>query len=131
MVKTLQLFLIDDDEDDRALFAESIKEVDDQIQLTAVGTAMEAMRYLSDESNPPPTHIFLDLRMPGMDGKKCLRMIRAIDRLEDVPVIIYTTTADPKAAEELMEIGATHFTTKPVKPEEVYYILSVIVNEQW
>ncbi len=69
--------------------------------------------------------------MPRVGGAKCLKEIKEDKRLQDVPVFIYTTSADVKDSIELKEMGAVHFITKPVDPGEIYYILSVVLDEKW
>ena len=66
------ILLIDDDEDDRALFFEAVNEVDKTIDCTGVENGHEALAYLKNLANPLPDYIFLDLRMPGLSGEQCL-----------------------------------------------------------
>jgi CheY-like chemotaxis protein len=89
------------------------------------------LRLLKDERNKLPDYIFLDLRMPRVSGKKCLQEIKRDKRLHDIPVFIYTTSTEVKDSIELKEMGAVHFISKPVDPSDIYYILSVILDEKW
>jgi CheY-like chemotaxis protein len=86
---------------------------------------------LKDEHKKLPDYIFLDLRMPRVGGRKCLEEIGRDKRLRDIPVFIYTTSTDVKDSIELREMGAVHFITKPVDPGDIYYILSVVLDEKW
>jgi CheY-like chemotaxis protein len=129
--KSLTILLADDDADDRELFADAVKETDERLNCIAVDGGQAAIDYLSDVSHPLPDYIFLDLRMPGMSGRACLDMIKKDDRLKHIPVIIYTTSDYVEDSKETIGGGATHFITKPDNPEEIYYILSMILNEKW
>lgn len=131
MENPITILLADDDFDDISLFREAIKEVDATIQLNTVSNGHEVLTYLGNPSNSLPNYIFLDLRMPKMSGKKCLEQIRLDSRLKNTPVIIYTTSDVVEDAEELSRLGATHFITKPTNPEEIYYLLSLVLNENW
>jgi CheY-like chemotaxis protein len=91
----------------------------------------KALLYLQDPANPVPDFIFLDLRMPGMSGRQCLVEIKKDARLQPVPVIVYTTSRDVKESKELMQLGAAHFMSKPEMPDDVYYMLSVVLGEKW
>ncbi len=62
--------------------------------------------------------------MPGVANK-------ADARLEAVPVIVYTTSRDVKESIELKKLGAVHFMSKPISPDDVYYMLSVVLGEKW
>lgn len=131
MKENMKIFLADDDEDDRAIFVSSAKEVDDTIECITTNNGQDALRFLMNEHNTVPDFIFLDLRMPRISGKQCLEEIRKSKRLLDTPVFIYTTSDDVQAAKDLRKMGAVHFITKPLNPSEVYYILSVVLTENW
>jgi CheY-like chemotaxis protein len=131
MKENITIFIADDDEDDKKLFIESAKEVSKGINCLTAGDGQEALRLLKDEGNPLPDYIFLDLRMPRIGGKKCLEEIRKDKRLQHIPVFIYSTSKDVKDAAELKKNGAVHFISKPANPEDIYYILSVVLEEKW
>ena len=123
--------LVDDDEDDRKLFLEATKEVDDTITCISAGNAREALLYLRNTDNPLPDYIFLDLRMPGLSGQDCLVEIKKDVRLMPIRIIVYSTSRDVKESIELRRLGATHFMTKPITPDEVYYMISFVLSEKW
>jgi CheY-like chemotaxis protein len=58
--------------------------------------------------------ILLDIRMPRMDGVEALRLIKADELLSRIPVIMLTTTDDPREIEECYELGCNCYVTKPV-----------------
>lgn len=131
MKNKITLFIIDDDEDDRKLFIDAAKEVDKNIECTAAGDGQEALKMLKNELNPLPDYIFLDLRMPRINGKRCLEEIRKDERLKHIPVFIYTTSREVEESIELKKLGAVHFISKPTNPEDIYYILSVTLEANW
>jgi DNA-binding NtrC family response regulator len=131
MEKSMTILLVDDDEDDRKLFIEAVKQFDETISCVSESNGQEALLYLKNEANPIPNFIFLDLRMPGLSGQKCLEEIKKDQRLVLVPVIIYTTSTDVKESIKLKKMGAVHFMSKPESPDDVYYMLSVVLSENW
>ena len=131
MKENIEILIVDDDEDDRKLFIESAKDINAGITFITASDGQEALRLLKDEHNQLPDYIFLDLRMPRVGGKKCLEEIGRDQRLHDIPVFIYTTSTDVKDSIELKEMGAAHFITKPADPSDIYYILSVVLDEKW
>jgi CheY-like chemotaxis protein len=128
---TMIILLIDDDLDDRKLFFEATAEYDDTIKYVAAADAREALLYLNDAGNALPDFIFLDLRMPGLSGEQCLIEIKKDPRLASIPVIIYTTSRDEKESVRLKGLGAAHFMSKPVLPDDVYYMVSFVLGEKW
>ncbi len=131
MKKNMNFFIIDDDADDRKLFIESVKEVDAGIECISANNGEQALALLTDPENTLPDFIFLDLRMPRIDGKKCLAAIKKNERLKHIPVVIFTTSRDVEESKELKEMGAFHFISKPNNPEEIYYLISFVLDEHW
>lgn len=125
------ILLIDDDADDTQLFTETVSEIDAQLQCITMPDALKALSYLQSEGNPIPDFIFLDLRMPRMSGQKCLVEINKIQRIQHVPVFVYTTSRDEKDIENLTRGGAVMFIAKPADPQELYYLISSIIGEKW
>ena len=129
--KIMTILLVDDDADDRQLFFDAVRDVDEAIKCVAAADGSEALLYLNNYNNAVPDFIFLDLRMPGLSGRQCLEEIKRNTRLSAVPVIVYTTSRDEKESVVLKEIGAAHFMSKPVSPDEVYYMVSFVLGEKW
>src|SRR5690348_12426970 len=95
----LTCLLIDDDPDDREIFGIALEEVDKVCRYITTENGIEALELLED-STSIPDFIFLDLNMPLMDGKECLREIKKIPHLNRVPVIIYSTSSYEKDVED-------------------------------
>ena len=127
----MTILLVEDDVDDTILFFEAARDFDPKITFTAAPNATEALTRLRDVSKPLPDFIFLDLRMPGLSGQQCLVEIKKDPRLAPVPVIVFTTSRDMRESIALKDLGAAHFMSKPVSPEEVYYMISFVLGEQW
>jgi CheY-like chemotaxis protein len=56
----------------------------------------------------------IDIRMPKIDGVEVLRQIKDHDELRKIPVIMITTTDDPREVERCHAIGCSNYVTKPV-----------------
>lgn len=59
--------------------------------------------------------ILLDINMPRIDGIEALRQIKANDATKSIPVIMLTTTDDPREVNRCYELGANVYITKPVE----------------
>ncbi len=106
------ILLVDDDADDRFLFTSAVAEIGDGMHCVSVAGTVEALNYLSI-ADPLPDLIFLDLNMPGYDGKKCLKQLKSTDSIQHIPVIIYSTFVSKSDQEEMIGMGADHVITKP------------------
>jgi DNA-binding response OmpR family regulator len=105
-------FLIDDDLDDQEIFALALKQISDKFECNFASNGYEAVLKLKGE-NPLPDFIFLDLNMPRMNGKECLKELRKMGHLDGVPIIIYSTSSSASDIRETQELGAAAFITKP------------------
>lgn len=58
--------------------------------------------------------LLLDINMPIMDGVEVLKRMKANDILKRIPVIMLTTTDDPREIENCYQLGCNVYVTKPV-----------------
>jgi CheY-like chemotaxis protein len=112
MNKKTNILLIDDDADDRLLFVTAAAEIGSMLECSCAGGTSEAMNYLN-RAEPLPDVIFLDMNMPGYDGKRCLLQVKSSQRLKDIPVIIYSTFISQETENEMLRLGASSVITKP------------------
>jgi CheY-like chemotaxis protein len=62
--------------------------------------------------------LLLDIRMPQVDGVEVLRQIKADGELKKIPVIMLTTTDDPREVERCHGVGCSSYVVKPVDYEK-------------
>ena len=125
----MRILFVDDDADDRMLFIEAVKEVDESYECVTANDGRQALELLNNVVHSLPDIIFLDINMPRLSGKKCLFEIKNNERLKHIPVIIYTTSKDVEESKELKELGAYHFISKPRNAEDIYYLVSIVLEE--
>src|SRR5205085_5294254 len=61
-----------------------------------------------------PLLLLLDINMPRVDGVEVLRRLKADPRTEQLPVIMLTTTDDPREVQRCYQLGCNVYVTKPV-----------------
>ena len=125
-----KLLLVDDDADDRKYFREAVVEIDATIECVMAKDGAQALALLNDQQATLPDYIFLDLRMPKINGRQCLLQIKAEERLKNIPVIVYTTSKEVEESEEMQALGAIRFISKPTNTEEIFYVISQVLEEQ-
>lgn len=109
MVKVL--FLIDDDEDDRQIFLEALKNYNPNVEMIFAQDGVQALDLLRTNSVVPDV-IFLDYNMPRMNGLDCLRALKADSRFKTIPTIMYTTSGDREQEKLVLMLGADHYLLK-------------------
>ena len=101
---------VDDDPEDIEIFEEAVKETDSAARCLIAKNGKQAMEIL--QADLIPDFIFLDINMPVINGKSVLLEIRKDKKLENIPVVMYSTTMNSNEIEEYKNIGADHFLTK-------------------
>jgi len=107
-----KILLVDDDVDDQLFFVDAIKELEPAIDCDVANNGLEALDHL-EKIPPPPNLIFLDLNMPLMNGFECLSELKKTKAYQEIPVIIFTTSNQPKDVERTIAMGAKMYLTKP------------------
>lgn len=119
-----RLLIIDDDDAFRDTLAETLQGLGHEATEIASGAeALEAMARTRFDA------VFLDHRMPGMDGLQTLEAMRA--RLARVPpVIVLTAFASAGNTIEAMRLGAFDHLAKPISREAVREVLDRALQQQ-
>ena len=69
--------------------------------------------------------ILLDINMPKLDGVEVLRRLKADDRYAAMPVIMLTTTDDPREVQRCYGLGCNVYITKPVDVDQLLSLMRV------
>lgn len=123
----LRLLLADDDIDDRFFFKEALDKLSISTQLTTIDDGERLMTYLSENAHKLPDVLFLDLNMPRKNGSECLKELKLNNKLQQLPVIIYSTSLHEAVADELYENGA-HFYVRKTNLTELKKVLHGVLK---
>ncbi len=131
--RPVTILMADDDDDDRFLAKEALREARLANDLKFVEDGEELLDYLyhrgryPDEKDAPrPGLILLDLNMPRKDGREALREIKSDAGLKQIPVVVLTTS---KAEEDICrtyDLGVNSFITKPVTFEGLVQVMKTL-----
>ncbi len=124
--KSTHILFSDDDTDDALLFTQAADLMTSSILLSFAEDGEQLMRYLSKEMLPDL--IFLDLNMPVKNGIECLREIRSDRKLDWLPVIIYTTSDNPRDVDMCYDLKANLYVVKPTSFENIIKTLKKVIN---
>ncbi len=109
----VKIILADDDESDRLIFIEAFSELKIRSEVIALHDGKQLMEYLAKNQVDLPAIIFLDLNMPRKTGVECLKEIRSIKKLKEIPIAIYSTSSSKNDIEETFHNGANVYIKKP------------------
>lgn len=125
------IYLSDDDADDRELFEKAFENVCPEHNLTIFDNNGLLLNNLKAPGSVIPDIIFIDLNMPKLNGVECLRIIKEQPHLSKVPVIVYSTIETSLFVEEVYELGAALFIKKPYDFYELAHMIKYVVDYDW
>ncbi|GAA4447572.1 response regulator [Nibrella saemangeumensis] len=117
MKRESEVFIVDDDEDDRLFIEETIVRNCTNCKLQSFEDGGTFLSQIG-QARTNPTLIVLDLNMPGIDGFEVLTNLKANQAMKDVPVIIFTTSSNEVDKDRANTLGAALFITKPQRFSE-------------
>lgn len=104
------ILLIDDDPDEIDIFIDAFREAGYNHTYDSAPNAVQGLRFLQHTT---PDCIVLDYKMPRMNGLECLVEIKKIPSLENVPVVLYSSSLDEDIIETARALGVSGWIRKP------------------
>jgi CheY-like chemotaxis protein len=120
--------LADDDRDHAIIFKKVLKTVDPSRQLTIVQDGEELIRLLSTYV---PELLFLDLNMPCKNGLECLQDIRQNLHLDELPVVVYSSSTHMTDIQKSYIHKADLYMVKPFNSFHLQNALESILKMEW
>jgi CheY-like chemotaxis protein len=113
-----RVIVIEDNADDRELLLRQLKKSGMGSQVKFIADGQEALDYLIGPNAPAQAEeliaIFLDLKLPSLGGIELLRRLRATEKMQNLPVIVMTSSNNPHDMEECRRLKVTSYVPKPV-----------------
>lgn len=117
MSAPLRVLLVEDNEGDIELTQRAVRKGDLPCTISVANDGARALDLLAKKGEfkdvETPQIIFLDLNMPGMDGKRFLEAVKADPQQKRIPVVIVTSSQSPGDVRECYERGASCYVVKP------------------
>lgn len=117
----MKLLVVDDEELIRSVLGNFLESMGHEVAHATNGA--EALFRVKEMT---PDVIFLDIRMPHMDGIEALRLIK--ETSPDSIVIVISGIATTSMAKDLLQYGAFDYINKPVNLQHLQHLMSVIQN---
>ena len=114
------IVLAEDDDGHATLIQRNLERVGLVNLFTRLKDGQEALDYLLGQGDyagraaGDTALLLLDIKMPRVDGVEVLRRLKADPRTARMPVIMLTTTDDPREVERCYQLGCNVYVTKPV-----------------
>jgi CheY-like chemotaxis protein len=114
MTDDMKILLVDDDIDDRLIFADLLSAGHPNARLTLAENGLEMVNLLDETTTADlPDIIILDQNMPRMTGKESLIFLKENPRYHRIPTFIYSTYQVGEFYHECFDLGAVDVVAKP------------------
>ena len=121
MTLPVTILIAEDDDGHAELIQDHLREAGVNNPMKRFRDGQEAWDYLdavnggAHRENGRAYLLLLDIRMPRMDGVEVLRRVKESKALRNMPVIMLTTTDDPREVEACYRLGCNCYVTKPIE----------------
>ena len=122
-----EILLIDDDGDELEVFSDALLRVDKNFKPFQAKNLEEAMAYLEAGL---PAFIFIDYNMPRLNGLECLAALRALNKVADARIILYSNHITEAVRQKAIELGAFNCIQKPATINELSEKLIDVLDNQ-
>jgi two-component system response regulator len=121
----MEILLVEDNPADVELTLRALKKHNLANQVKVVNDGAQALDYLfasgayeGKNSQPPPKVVFLDLKLPKVDGREVLRRMKADAKTRIIPVVVLTSSQEERDIAESYKLGANSYVVKPLDFEK-------------
>ena len=119
----LDILLVEDNPNDAELTQRALRKTEIGARLVIARDGAEAIERVLTEGLRPRV-IFLDLKLPKIDGMEVLRRIRADERTKQIPVVVLTSSQEERDITESYKLGVNSYVVKPVEFDKFYKTVS-------
>lgn len=114
MTRALRVLLVDDNLQDRQLAEEAFALLDEPCTLMTAESGAAALALLLAPETVLPDVVLLDINMPGLNGFDVLSAIKNHPRLQALPVVMLTTSADRQDVTQAYTLHASAYLMKSI-----------------
>lgn len=115
--KELIILIAEDDDGHAELIQEGLTEAGICNPIQRFDNGEDIWNFISGNGREPSKSylLLLDINMPRMDGIEVLRRMKVDELLKHIPVMMLTTTDDPREVETCYRLGCNIYITKPIQ----------------
>jgi CheY-like chemotaxis protein len=118
MTELPEVILVEDSDEDADTVQQAILRCSTPVRLHRVLTGDACLALLQQPRAALPALVLMDLNIPGMDGRETLRIIKRDPSLCTIPVVVVSTSANPRDMDHCYRAGANAYHLKPVRYTE-------------
>ena len=108
------IVVVEDNPDEARMTLQAIAQIKPPVLVGLACDGEEALELLVGEHRRLPKLIFLDLKLPKVNGFEVLSALREDPGCNSIPVVIFSSSADPKDIDKARTLGANDYICKPI-----------------
>ncbi|MCP6763018.1 MAG: response regulator [Fischerella sp. CENA71] len=127
------LLVVEDSNEDFRILQRLMRRMAVQNPIHRCTSGDEVLNYLYQEGKnidglSRPSVILLDLNLPGIDGRDILEQLKQDKTFKEIPIVIFTTSSNPKDIEFCYQKGANGYLVKPMDVQELQKTIQAFVD---
>ncbi|MFO0951242.1 MAG: response regulator [Isosphaeraceae bacterium] len=124
------LMIVEDSDEDFDTVQEAVRNSGVAVNVRRATTGDACLKLLRGEGCEPlrPAVILMDLNLPGTDGREALAFIKSEPSLRNLPVVVHTTSSNPRDLAFCYGAGVNAYHVKPVRYEDHLDTLLNLLN---
>jgi two-component system response regulator len=118
----VEILLVEDNPRDLELTMRALRKNHLANAITSVTDGEEALdflfargKYAGRSMENGPRVVFLDLKLPKVDGIEVLRQVKADERTKRIPIVVVTSSAEERDRVESYQLGVNSYVVKPIE----------------
>ena len=122
IIKNIEYLLVEDNPNDAELFLRALKKIINTDNLLLLEDGEAALNFLTENEtstikaqNKQIKAIFLDLKLPKVNGLEILKIIKSDIVLQKIPVIVFTSSQEDFDIKTAYELGVNSYVVKPME----------------
>ena len=121
------LVVVEDSDEDFETVVEAVKRADVSVEMRRATTGEGGLTLLRELAPDCPVVVLMDLNTPGTDGREALATVKSDPALKSIPVIVFSTSSNPKDVGFCYSAGANAYHVKPVRyPEHRQLVIDLV-----
>jgi len=136
MRANVEVLVVDDSDNDAALTIDSLRDAAPEVAVLRLTDGQQALHFLCatdgfvGRPGGLPKLVLLDLHMPGIDGIGVVQALRARPEMQELSVVLWTSSSNPLSIEQALQAGASAYRIKPPALDAYRAEINMIV-QRW
>jgi len=123
----VMLVVVEDSDEDFDTVVEAVKRSGVTADVRRATSGEAGLAVIRELATDRPVLVLMDLNTPGTDGREALAAIKTDPALKSIPVVVFSTSANPKDVEICYAAGANAYHVKPVRyPDHLQLVIDLV-----